>query len=345
MSSKSSWLWVVAVFAGWSGLYGQVPPPVAEGAPSESSGPENRETEKKRSPGSPYEAYEAGLFNDALQGFIDLQVERPDDPEVALNVGSAHYQMRNFPEADRTFTKAAMAQDPSVRGQALYNLGNSAFRQGRLQEAVELYKAALEINPDDEDAKFNLEFVRDEIRRRHEEAQKRQQEQEEQQQGEEQQNEQQGEGQDSGQEEQEAQPESEKGQQGEQEEQQELEPQDAQDSDQDGLSDELEQGADNPTDPDDADSDDDGLSDGAEDLNRNGRVDPEETDPNRMDTDGDGVPDSQDGQGGDAGSTEPESLEGLTPEEAERYLQALQEGRPTRQHPGRGRRAKGDKDW
>lgn len=340
MSRPDWWLWLAAVSVGWTSLYAQVPSPEEQPAREEVSEAQESQERKRRRPDSPYEAYDAGLFDEALQGFVDLQVERPEDPEVALNVGSTQYQMRNFPEADRTFSKAAMAQDPSVRGQALYNLGNSAYRQGRLQEAVELYKAALEIEPDDEDAKFNLEFVRDEIRRRHEEAQKRQQEQQEQQQ----QNESQDQSQESDQQEQGGQPEGEDEQQGEQEGQQ-PQPEGAQDSDQDGLTDSQEQGAENPTDPSDADSDDDGLADGAEDLNRNGRVDPEETDPNQADTDGDGVPDSQEAQAGGAGSVDPESLEGLTPEEAERYLQALQEGRPDRQHAGRGRRVKGDKDW
>ena len=141
--------------------------------------------------GDPYEAYEAGLYEQALSGFVDLQVERPEDPEVALNLGSVHYQMRNYEEADRAFFGATLSTDESLRGEALYNLGNSAFRQGRLEEAVELFKAALEIDPDDEDAKFNLEFVRDEIRRRHEEAQKRQEEQQQQDQQQQQQQEQQ----------------------------------------------------------------------------------------------------------------------------------------------------------
>ncbi len=338
---KAIWLWVAAVLVGWMGLRAQVPPPAEQDSLQVAPETEDQEGgERRRRPSSPYEAYEEGLYDVALQGFVDLQVERPDDPEVALNVGSTQYQMRNYPQADRTFTKAAMAPDPGVRGQALYNLANSAYRQGRLQEAVELYKAALEIDPDDEDAKFNLEFVRDEIRRRHEEAQKRQEEQ--QQQDQQQQDKQQEEGQDSDREESAGQEEPEaESQDGEGQQQSEA----AQDRDQDGLPDQLEEGAENPTDPDDADSDDDGLPDGAEDLNRNGRLDPGETDPNQMDTDGDGIPDGQEAQAGDTGSAEPESLEGLTPEEAERYLQALQEGRPSRQHAGRGRRAKGDKDW
>ena len=61
------------------------------------------------------------------------------------------------------------------------------------------------------------------------------------------------------------------------------------DSDGDGLPDYLEsQGC---TDPYDADTDDDGISDGVEDANHNGVVDPDETDPCDIDTDDDGIQD------------------------------------------------------
>ncbi|GEM_PF-2882176 len=78
------------------------------------------------------------------------------------------------------------------------------------------------------------------------------------------------------------------------------------DDDQDGLPDALELGAvglmpgftdldpASTTDPDDPDSDADGLLDGAEDANCNGRVDPGESDPRAPDTDGDGLEDGVD---------------------------------------------------
>ncbi|HEV8323026.1 MAG TPA: hypothetical protein VG389_15535 [Myxococcota bacterium] len=62
------------------------------------------------------------------------------------------------------------------------------------------------------------------------------------------------------------------------------------DRDGDGLSDDCEKSAPG-LDPDDPDSDGDGLLDGAEDANRNCRLDPGETDPRAADTDGDGVAD------------------------------------------------------
>jgi hypothetical protein len=52
-----------------------------------------------------------------------------------------------------------------------------------------------------------------------------------------------------------------------------------------------------PTNPFDADSDHDGIPDGQEDANHNGRVDPGETDPRNWDTDGDGLSDLEELRG------------------------------------------------
>jgi tetratricopeptide (TPR) repeat protein len=286
---------------------------------------------------NPWEAYSSGVYDKALQGFVDELVERPEDPSVLFNVASAHYQMKNYKDAEEVLTRVALSGDPKLRSEALYNLGNCAYRQGRLQDAAELYKTALELTPDDQDAKFNLEFVRDEIRRRHEEAQKRQQEQNQQQQGE-QQDQQQGSNQND-------QSEQNGQQQGEQQQSEDK------DSDKDGLPDEVERSADNPTDPADADSDDDGLLDGQEDRNANGSVDPEETDPNNPDSDGDGMTDGQEAAGQQpeqSTQAQPEEIgeKGLTPEEAERYLQGLREGRPDQKRkPQRGQPRRPVKDW
>ncbi len=296
----------------------------------------------------PFEAYEAGAWTQALEGFTDYQVERPEDPGVTFNLGSVHYRMRNYQEAEKAFAAAAVGADRQLREQALYNLGNTAFRQGKLQDAVELYKAALEIDPDDEDAKFNLEFVRDEIRRRLEEQKKRQEEQQKQQQQEQQ------DGGDS--EQQDQQQPGQEGQEGQEQQQSGDDQQDRQqqpdgpDADQDGLPDQTEVTAENPTDPANPDSDGDGLADGQEDINRNGRVDEGETDPNNPDSDGDGTPDSQEAearaeQQAAAEMDEPPPGEGLSPQEAERYLQAIQEGRPEQRRGQPGRRGRPLKDW
>jgi Ca-activated chloride channel family protein len=316
----------------------QQPAPLTEEPP-----PEQPATEAPvaRRFDDPWEAYESGAYDQAVQGFVDRQVERPDETGLAINLGSAYYGMRDFERADEAFGRAALAADPELRQQAIYNLGNSAYRQGRLEEAVALYQQALELNPDDADAKFNLEYVRDEIRRRIEEAQNRQEQQQsgdQQQQSEQEQGDEQQDGQQQQQQESPDTQSSDSEQQGA--------PQQPSDSDGDGLPDQVERQGANPTDPENPDSDGDGLPDGTEDSNASGSVDPGETDPNQPDSDGDGIPDGQETAASEAGS-EPqgeESEQALSPEEAARYLQSLEEGRPERRAPSSGRRRPA-KDW
>jgi Ca-activated chloride channel family protein len=325
----------LAFAAGPSGAQQQLPgedsEPVAEPAPAE---------QPPRRHDDPWEAYDAGAYDQAVQGFVDRQVESPEEPGLALNLGSAYFGMRDYERADLEFGRAALAADPTLRQEALYNLGNSAYRQGRLEESVALYQTALELDPDDEDAKFNLEFVRDEIRRRIEEAQKRQQEQQQQQQGGDQEQQQQ---------DQQQQEQQDEGSPDSQEEagQQQGSPEQQPDSDGDGLPDQVERQGANPTDPENPDTDGDGLPDGTEDRNLSGGVDPGETDPNKIDSDGDGVPDSQEPGAGEAnGEQEAAASEDrLSPEEAARYLQSLEEGRPERKEPASGRRRRPAKDW
>lgn len=296
----------------------------------------------------PFDAYEAGEWDQALQGFLEQQNEDPDDPAVELRIGSTRHQMGELDEAARVLGSATAKAPPALREKALYNLGNTAYRQGRLTDAVELYRQALDLDPDDEDAKFNLEFVQREIERRKQEQQQQQQQRQQDPQNQDPNQDQQ----------QQQQPQDDSGEQQQQgpQESPEQQPQpetqaqpSGPDQDGDGLPDETEREAENPTDPENPDTDGDGLQDGAEDHDRDGRVDPGETDPNRRDSDGDGIPDGQEEPGQAAASpTQAQPPEGLTEEEALRYLMALEEGRPERKPPEDARAARAGrsaKDW
>ena len=293
----------------------------AEGAVE--SGSTNVRESEPRNYRTGYGAYEAGNWEQALERFSDLEKRRPDDAEVQMNLGSTLYRTQSFKEAASKYQAALVGGTQDVQAEATYNLGNVAFREGRLEEAEDLYSAALGLDQDDQDAKFNLEFVRREIERR------KQQQQQQDQEGEGDQND-------------ESPEESSDESRQPNEEQGEAS---SQDSDEDGLSDSEESSAENPTDPRDPDSDDDGLADGEEDRNANGRVDPGETDPNLQDSDGDGRSDLE--ESADARSQEQASnatAEEMTAEEAERHLQALDDEKPRESREGaRVRRQK--KDW
>jgi Ca-activated chloride channel family protein len=127
--------------------------------------------------------FEREMYDESLNTFVDAQIEFPEDSKLKYNIASAHYKMKNYEEAVKGYLDvAATAQDASLEEKSLYNIGNAMYRQGKLEEAVEYYKKSLELDPEDMDAKKNLEFVREEIKRRINEAKKTEQEQQNQQQ-------------------------------------------------------------------------------------------------------------------------------------------------------------------
>ena len=125
--------------------------------------------------------YNNGKFDEALKTYVDGQIEHADDPSLKYNIASAQYKNKNYEEAIKGYLDvAATAKDAKLQEKALYGSGNALFRQGKLEEAIEYYKKALEIDPNDQDAKHNLEFAREELKRRINEAKETEKKQEEQ---------------------------------------------------------------------------------------------------------------------------------------------------------------------
>ncbi len=104
--------------------------------------------------------YEQEKYDEALVHYQDALVESPNNPYALFDVGNAQYRKNKFEEALKAFEKATTLEDPILRAQAYYNMGNTLYRLGKLPEAILAYKKSLELNPNDEDAKYNLEYVR-----------------------------------------------------------------------------------------------------------------------------------------------------------------------------------------
>ncbi len=124
------------------------------------------------------ELFEQGKFDEALNTFLDAQIEFPEDPDLKYNIASAHYKMKNYEEAVKGYLDVATtAQDVKLEERSLYNIGNAMYRQGKLEDAVGYYRKALELDPEDNEAQQNLEFVLEEIKRRINDAKKTEQQQ------------------------------------------------------------------------------------------------------------------------------------------------------------------------
>jgi len=102
---------------------------------------------------------EDGKAGEAVTAYNDAQLEDPSRPEIFFNMGNAFYRQRKFPEALESYQKSMEQGDAALEAKALYNIGNTLFQQGMLREALEYYKQSLERDPEDDDARFNIEFT------------------------------------------------------------------------------------------------------------------------------------------------------------------------------------------
>ncbi len=110
------------------------------------------------------ERYKGGYYTDALESFRRASIQQPDLPELNFNTGDALYQTGEYERGVRETQKALTAEDPQFRSAAHFNMGNGYFQLNRFQDAYEEYKQALRENPDDLDAKVNLELALEKLR-------------------------------------------------------------------------------------------------------------------------------------------------------------------------------------
>ncbi len=137
-------------------------------------------------PQSAEKAYAKGNFEKAQQQYKEAAEKNPDTPALQFNLGAAAYKAGEYDKAAPAFQKTLQSDKLEVQQLAYYNLGNTQFRLGEKtvgekpdetikswQEALESYEAALKLNPEDADAKFNRDLVKKKL----EELQKKQQQQ------------------------------------------------------------------------------------------------------------------------------------------------------------------------
>lgn len=104
--------------------------------------------------------FENKRYQSALEAYRKVQVKNPDAPELLYNLGTALYKVNAYQESAKDLEAATgKTKDPKLQVQTLYNYGNTQYRLGNFEKAIETYKKVLDLDPNDKDAKYNLEFL------------------------------------------------------------------------------------------------------------------------------------------------------------------------------------------
>ena len=106
------------------------------------------------------EAFSKGEYEKAEKKFIDAQLDRPELPDIYYDIGTAAYKKGDFKSALRNFKKALESKNKDLKNKARYNLANTEYRMGDFEKAIQNYEKVLKENPNDKNAKENLEFVK-----------------------------------------------------------------------------------------------------------------------------------------------------------------------------------------
>lgn len=121
--------------------------------------------------------YQDQKFEEAKKKLLEDQVKNPEDVEISYALGNTQYRLGDYAAAEKAYQdvlQAAPEENKALTGlrkDVLYNLGNVTYQQGRLEEAIQFFEGALALDPTDEDAKHNLEFVKRELEKRKQESQ------------------------------------------------------------------------------------------------------------------------------------------------------------------------------
>jgi tetratricopeptide (TPR) repeat protein len=118
-------------------------------------------------------AYNDRKYKDAE---IDYKSSLEKDPQSFAgnyNLGNAYYKQKNYDEAGKQFLQSSgMSKNPSDLSRSYYNLGNTLMNAEKYQESLEAYKMALRLNPNDDDARYNLAYALSKLRQQQNKDQK-----------------------------------------------------------------------------------------------------------------------------------------------------------------------------
>jgi Ca-activated chloride channel family protein len=107
------------------------------------------------------EAFADQDYDGALTAYLGAQENAPEMAEPHYNAANSHYRMEDYQQAQQEIERALVGEESqqALDQHSYYNLGNTFFQAQQFEPAIQAYKEALRLNPDDLEAKQNLELA------------------------------------------------------------------------------------------------------------------------------------------------------------------------------------------
>jgi tetratricopeptide (TPR) repeat protein len=126
---------------------------------------------------SPYQAvqqgnafYQNGKYAEAAAQYNNASQTLPGAAALHFNQGNAAYKQQDYSKAHEHYTQALQTADRTLEGKVKYNLGNVEYQQAlqnlqqpqaampHLRSAMTYYRDSLDVDPQQQEARYNLEL-------------------------------------------------------------------------------------------------------------------------------------------------------------------------------------------
>jgi tetratricopeptide (TPR) repeat protein len=115
-------------------------------------------------------------YKEAEVDYMKALEKKPGSFKGQYNLSGAMYKQENYEDATKLYQNLAVQDsDKDYQADTYYNLGNAFVKGQKYKEGIEAYKNALRINPDDMEAKYNLEYARKMLKQQQQQQQDQQQ--------------------------------------------------------------------------------------------------------------------------------------------------------------------------
>ena len=127
--------------------------------------------------------YEHHMYKDAAADYQKALAKDPNNYSGLFNLSNSMYQQKQY-DSSRKFLASSEKniKDKNAKSAVNYNIGNSYMEQQKYEDAVKSYKQTLRNNPNDIDAKYNLSYAEQMLKKQQQQNKDQKQKQDKQQQ-------------------------------------------------------------------------------------------------------------------------------------------------------------------
>jgi len=117
--------------------------------------------------------YDKQNYSEAETNYLKALDVNYSSVPATYNLGVTRYRQDSMKQAIENWSATALNQENNadLRSQSFYNMGNAMMKTQNYQQSIEVYKQALRLNPNDDEARYNLAYAQQMLKKQQQDQQ------------------------------------------------------------------------------------------------------------------------------------------------------------------------------